>query len=234
MQYFGGKQRIAKRVATYIQTFSPQSYLEPFCGACNVGMYIQAPQRVLSDSHKKLIAMWSSVMAGWLPPMTVTKDQYDAAKRGDYPDDLTAFIGFGCSFAGKYFGGHAHIDKRTGRNYATNAHNSLIKKRDLLAGSEFIYADYKDILDCFIEADVVYCDPPYVNTTGYSTGKFDTAEFWRVVRQHAKEKVVLVSEYKAPQDFECVLEISTNTEIRTSANIRDPRVERIFRYSKGK
>lgn len=48
--------------------------------------------------------------------------------------------------------------------------------------------------------DVVYCDPPYAGTDGYSrTDTFDTEKFWQWAR--TREYPVYVSEFKAPDDF---------------------------------
>ena len=49
---------------------------------------------------------------------------------------------------------------------------------------------------------VVYCDPPYANTTGYSnSNSFNHDEFWDYMRFLSKENIVFVSELRAPDDF---------------------------------
>jgi len=60
--------------------------------------------------------------------------------------------------------------------------------------SQMNYADYEHQ-----EGDVVYCDPPYANTTNSYGVKFDTDAFWEWVR--TRDYPVYVSEYKAPDDF---------------------------------
>ena len=48
------------------------------------------------------------------------------------------------------------------------------------------------------EGDVVYCDPPYKNTSGYGT-EFNGDAFWEWAR--TRSFPVYVSEYQAPEDF---------------------------------
>ena len=48
---------------------------------------------------------------------------------------------------------------------------------------------------------VVYCDPPYFNTSQYTVDKFDSAAFWGWCREVCKKHLLAVSEYSAPSDF---------------------------------
>jgi site-specific DNA-adenine methylase len=54
MQYMGGKQRIAQRLADYIQTFvdERQIYVEPFVGSAAVMCKIKAKERIGSDINE--------------------------------------------------------------------------------------------------------------------------------------------------------------------------------------
>jgi len=221
MQYFGGKQRIAKRIAEFINAHNPKVYLEPFCGSCNVGCLIQAEQRIFSDIHPQLIAMWENLMAGWEPPEQVSEEQYRVAQEGFLPDYLTGFIGFACSYSGKWFGGYARNSR--GDNFARQGARSLTKKSKLLAGSEFVLCDYQQAILAVPEA-LIYCDPPYNGTTKYKgTPDFDSEVFWESCRRPN----VFVSEYTAPSGFREVLTIETNCEIRGKSG-RDKRVEKLF------
>ena len=54
---------------------------------------------------------------------------------------------------------------------------------------------------------MIYCDPPYADTTGYSgVDAFDSSKFWDVMREWSKTNTVYVSEFNAPADFEAVWE----------------------------
>ena len=217
MQYLGGKSRIGKKIAAVINPLLVDGapYYEPFCGACNVAQYIVAKERRLSDAQPDLIAMWRALQSGWTPPETVTEAEYAVAKRGEGAPELRAFVGFGCSFGGKWFGGYARGD---GGNYAALARRSLLKKLASLSSGSlvcFSACDYSAVEPA--PGCVVYCDPPYAHKTGYgSVGNFNNAEFWDIVRDWSNRCTVLVSEYSAPQDFECVAEFPTKLTMHPS------------------
>ena len=156
MQYFGGKARIAKELSKELQSRleEDQSFVDLFCGSCNIVSRIKAPVRIANDLHKELISLHRAVQGGWIPPSSVSEDEYKEIKNSDeFPDYLRAFVGFGCSFAGKWFGGYAKDN--TSRNYCLNAHNSILCKMENLRETDFACFDYKELhpVGCLI-----YCD----------------------------------------------------------------------------
>ena len=40
---------------------------------------------------------------------------------------------------------------------------------------------------------LIYCDPPYQHTTGYSTGGFDHDKFWDTMRKWSKNNYIFIS-----------------------------------------
>ena len=86
------------------------------------------------------------------------------------------------------------------------------------------------------EGCLIYCDPPYSNTTAYAINRgFDHEAFWERNRElEARGHTVIISEYTAPDDFSCVLEIKTITELRMANGQRDLRTERLFRFGEHK
>lgn len=225
MRYFGGKARIGKELAEFINQLHPDLglYVEPFGGGCSVAEHIKAKKRVVADRHPDLILMWQALQGGWLPPTSVSEDEYKLAKDAE-SSALRGFIGFGCSNSGKWFGGYARDS--TGRNYAQNAHNGVLKKIGNMQDVEFRNLDYRDVP---AESAVVYCDPPYSGTTGFSVGKFNTVAFWEWVRLMSKTNTVYISEYSAPDDFETVWEKSVKTDMKDSHKEKIPRVEKLFK-----
>jgi len=138
---------------------------------------------------------------------------------------MTAFVGIGCSFGGKWFGGMA----RSGtRNYAANAKNSLLQKVPGVLGVEFIHGEFHQHAP---KGALVYCDPPYADTTSYKgLPKFDHALFWGVMRKWVVGgNTVCVSEYAAPPDFPCVLALTTKTDMHTRSG-QVARVEKVFMH----
>jgi DNA adenine methylase len=224
MRYFGGKARIAKKIANFLNGVRKdrQVYVEPFVGSANV-LCLMDGERLALDFHPDLIMLLKEVQAGTFDyPAVVTEQQYSELKHSQ-PSALRAFVGFGCSYAGKWFGGYARDGDR---NFCGNAASALKKKAAQLQDVNFIYSDYRDIQD-LPDGSLIYCDPPYLNHTQIHGQKFDTEEFWDVVRGWSGKHDVYVSEYVAPPDFVSVLNIPTKTDILGSGG-QYQRIERLF------
>ena len=229
MQYFGGKAKIAKYIVPYLEGVRKENqiFVEPFVGGANIISQMSGKRKAY-DFNEYLIEMYKGIQNGYELPNQITEDEYKRIKENKDEDKvLTGFVGFGCSFAGKWFGGYArgHGGKL---GYADTSKRSLLKKMNTMQDVEFQFADYKNLSfkDCLI-----YCDPPYNNTTKFTgTPDFNTEEFWDVMRNWSKNNDVYISEYVAPDDFECVLEIQTKTDIRNGNNQLDKRVEKLFKY----
>jgi DNA adenine methylase len=232
MQYLGGKHRLGKPIAAIVDRTAERLHapvLEPFAGALNVTAALTSP-RVATDACKPLITLYRALRSGWAPPRDVDRPTYDRVKaRRDPADPLTAFIGFGCSFGGKWFGGH---DGRTADNNgrgmlpaATRAGASLLRK---IAKVDDVPIGHRDYRDHAPRGLVVYCDPPYAGTTTYGgVADFDSVEFWNVARGWSRDNVVIVSEYRAPCDFVCVWLISHG--VQASGGTRSgAAVERLY------
>jgi DNA adenine methylase len=226
MRYLGGKYKIRKQVAGYLESVRDgRDYLEPFVGSASV-LQEMSGTRTASDSNGALITMYRALQEGWTPPDDITEEMYAHYRKGqDENDPLTAFIGIGCSFGGKWFGGYARGGIK--RNYAGEAKSSLIKLIPFIKGVHFnacLYSDYTP------ENMLIYCDPPYEGTTGYGD-IFDSLSFWNVMRKWSENNTVVISEFKAPADFKCVLSIGSRTSIRNSENISASTVEKLFIYN---
>ena len=227
MQYLGGKKRIAKQIVEFITPYleNKDYYLEPFVGSCAIIENIKSIKRYGNDYNEYLIEMYKSLQNGWRPPENLFENEYLYIKNNKEENKaLTAFAGIGCSFSGKWFGGYCR-DKTT-RNYALNAHNTLLKQLPKIQDVRFEYRDYKD---CKPKNALIYCDPPYANTTKYDLFEgFDNNEFWDIMRTWSENNTVLISEYIAPNDFKCVLEIETRTDLRNKNGKIIPRIEKLF------
>lgn len=237
MQYLGGKSRLGKQIAYVINSIRKpgQPYWEPFCGSCWVTIHVRGAPRYCSDGCYELIEMWKALQRGWRPPRVVSEKMYYAAKGGEFDPATRAFIGFGCSFGGKWFAGYArdHVCKSRENGYGQETASALQWKIGRLERVGFFCADYKDAYHPALEA-LVYCDPPYGSTEGYKAVKFpfSIVEFWRYIRswmQHGH--TVIISEYAAPDDFVCVLEMQTRTNLEITGGGKDPRIERLFMHA---
>lgn len=233
MRYLGGKSRTRNQIAAYLNRIRKpnQPYWEPFVGAGWVLEKIKGQPIYASDANEALIFMWQRLQQGWQPPSVVSEAEYQKAMNGEYDAALTAFIGFGCSFGGKWFDGYARHEKGAvdEGKYAGQSHRSILCKANRIDSAHFFTANF---LECYVPAYgcLIYCDPPYEDTTAYgAVPPFDSEMFWKRVRWlEGHGHTVVVSEYQAPADFSCVLEVVTKTDMHTK-NGKDRRIERLFR-----
>ena len=218
MRYQGGKSRIAQDIASAISVRGGDCFVSLFCGSCAVESKVQGfSRKILNDRHQYLIALLQGVQRGYELPESITPEQYRHIR--EHKDDdptLAGFVGFGCSFGGKWFGGYAR--NATGTNYAAQSKRSLLKDMATLQDATFVCADYRRV--CIPPRAVIYADPPYNNTTGYHGDRFDSAEFWIAMRLLADTgHTVFVSEQEAPPDIQCVWERKfTRTLDRNKSN----------------
>lgn len=242
MKYFGGKARICKDIQKILnkEIKEGQTFLSPFVGGGWVEQYIKADKKLLSDAHIYLIELYKALQNGYELPNELSKEEYLYIKENlDEDKALSGFVGFGCSHSGKFFRGYAKDS--IGYNYCLGAKKSMQKKIDngLLENSEFYCRDYREWkpTNC-----VIYCDPPYNNTEpldykvlyqGKRIDKFDTDEFWNTMREWSKNNKVFISEYDAPDDFECVWEQEIKLMMKNKQNTKDVRVEKLFTYKGG-
>lgn len=107
MVYMGSKNRIAKELIPIItKDLKPnQWYVEPFVGGANMIDKIEHPYKLGADNNKYLIALLEAVQNGQELLEHITKDEYIAVKtnKDNYPDWYVGFVGFVCSFRGKFW-----------------------------------------------------------------------------------------------------------------------------------
>lgn len=128
-----------------------------------------------------------------------------ALKEAKGTDPLSVFVAIGCSFGGKYWGGYARRKEgKPQHNYARGAVRSIDKKLAKLEGKNIKFSDidYRDIE--ILSGDVIYCDPPYVGTTGYRTGEFNHSEFWQWAEVVAESNPIYVSEFTDRSNWKTV------------------------------
>ena len=253
MQYQGGKSRIAKPISEVIinevsrwkvkdsdfdcgsnrerERESNRTFVSLFCGSCAVEAKL-APHfdRVIcNDKHEYLIEMLKGVQNGYELPEHISEEEYKYIKSHKDEDKiLAAFVGFGCSFGGKFFGGYARNKEQT--NYALQSKKSLLKDMIYLPNAEFTCLDYRDV--DIPNGSIVYADPPYANTTTYQGQKFDSEAFWEYMRQISKHNQVFISEQTAPDDFECIWEKPFTRTLDRNKDNQFKVVEKLFTYKK--
>jgi DNA adenine methylase len=228
LQYLGGKSRIAKDISNIINQYSKDKlFISLFCGTCSIESLVNAKQKVCNDSQEYLIELWNQLKNGLDLPETITEGDYQYYKNNKNENKaLTAFVGFGCSFGGKWFGGYARQTK--GLNYAKTAKNSLLRKLKGLQNTEFICSDYKNVK--IPNGSIIYCDPPYENTTRYSnSNNFDHEEFWNYMRKLSKNNTVFISEINAPSDFKIIWQKDFTRNL--DANVVFTSTEKLYQHN---
>jgi DNA adenine methylase len=234
MRYVGGKSRVAPKIAHLIRAGNPDAtaYVEPFLGG-GAAFSTFAPMfktAVAADVVPDLVLLFQEVLDGWTPPDVVTEDDYRAFRHAS-PSALRGFIGYGCSFGAKWWGGYAR--DRTGKtNFAAQQGRTLARQKAALDGVnvEIRLGDYRSLKDtACAPGTVVYCDPPYAGTTGYAgAGAFDSAAFWsEMTGWVAAGATVFVSEYAAPDGWVVVWEGSHRQSLQGGTD-RPVTTERLY------
>lgn len=228
MRYVGGKSVIARSIVSVIERYrhGRSVWIEPFVGGGAV-LSVAAkryPHCYAYDLHPDLILLYQALQSGWQPPTAVSKDEHKALRHAE-PSALRGFVGFGCSFGGGFFNGYAmNKDNRT----IKESRNSLgLMKLDNVQFAQASFFDL-DWLQFSPHDCVVYCDPPYANTQGYSVGGFDHAAFWaECERLHSRGFLVFVSEYNAPDHWYHVWQKDVPLQLKGGATA-NARQERLF------
>lgn len=239
MKYMGSKARISKELAPMfndiIKKHNIKTYIEPFVGGANMIDKIECETKIGIDNNYYLISMWKALQSGWEPPLHITEEEYYHVRdnKDKYPPYYVALVGFCASFGAKWFGGYARSNKPDGtpRNMSNEAIRNILKQLPNVMDVEFICDDYRNLKD--VKNALIYCDPPYANTTKYKND-FNHDEFWNWVRKISKNNIVLVSEYNAPNDFDCIWSKEVKTLISSQVDKRKKDVERLFIYKYGK
>lgn len=241
MRYMGGKFKVRRPIADMIlsRTTQRELYIEPFCGAASVLATI-APsfdKALASDAHEDLILLWRALQDQWLPPHSITREEYQELKTAA-PSALRGFVGFGCSFGGKWFGGYGatrvypktDLDHGGTHDFPAEARRSLLKQLPHLGNVHFSHHDYRDVSPP--HGAVIYCDPPYGGTTQFDR-PFDSDEFWITMEKWLQVPGVriFVSEYQAPATWLPIWEKPVNASLQITKGQRTLKAtEKLFMH----
>lgn len=234
MKYMGSKNRIAKHLLPIMlaecEKHGITKWVEPFVGGAN--MIDKVPdtfERIGYDLNPHTIAALIGIRDHVEEfPLLITREQYYSIK-GSQPNPITSLIRFELSFGAVFESTFTIDDKRKGRkNRTEQARLNIIKQSPKIQNVQFICDSYENLN---FDNCLIYCDPPYQGTTGYKTGAFDHDKFFEWCREQAKKNVVFVSEYNAPEDFECVWqgEVKTNFASQRKSATHNA-IEKLFLY----
>lgn len=231
----GSKNRHAKELLPIIlKDRKPgQWYVEPFVGGCNMIDKVDG-NRIGNDIDIHLISLFRHVINGGVLSEYICENTYVKARNN--PDTLElweiGWIAFGCSYNGKKFGGFAgRIITKEGkhRDYQAECKRNLYRQAENLRGVRLEIQNYQKI-DHLPKKSIIYCDPPYEGTTTYKgTPSFDHDLFWQWCRDMVKVgHTIFISEYNAPNDFECIWEKTVNNSLTKDTGGKQG-VEKLFK-----
>ena len=234
MKYMGSKNRIAKDILPIMlkDRKEGQYWVEPFVGGANMIDKVDG-NRIGSDANPYVLQALISIRdnVDRLPKDNTefTEEMYkELRKSDDYP--FKGYVGFTASYGGKWLGGWSRTDTNAikQRDYVAESYRNAVKQSPLLQGVKLIHSSYDnlDIPDC----SIIYCDPPYANTTKYKDD-FDHDKFWQWCRDMSKKgHQVFISEYNAPDDFECIWQQEVNSSLTKDTGSKKA-IERLFIYA---
>jgi DNA adenine methylase len=244
VKYKGSKDRIAKFIAPIVlaDRRPNQVVCEPFVGGANFTAKISGI-RICGDVNECLVFCLDALSKGWNPPKEISREFYNECRSKynskSYTIDemkVIGYVGINGSYSGRYYdGGYAGVTttkNATIRNYPLEAYNNVMSQVDKLKGVHFSACDYKDLQ--MPEGSIIYCDPPYAGTKEYIEAKkagFCSDEFWQWCRdKHKQGYSVFVSEYAAPDDFNCVWEKAVTSSLRANSVVSGAKksIERLF------
>ena len=212
-----------------------QYWVEPFVGGGNIIDKVDG-NRIGADINYYIIKALIGIrdFLNDLPKVKsdLSEEKYKHIQKykEQYKDHLVGYIGYACSYAGKFFGGYCR-DKLNKRDYVKEAYNNAVKQSPKLKDIYFLNCSYEELE--IPENSIIYCDPPYRGTTGYKKTnnynyKFNHDIFWQWCREKTiNGHKVFISEYNAPEDFKCICSKELNSSLTQDTGSKKA-VEKLF------
>ena len=231
MTYQGSKAKYSKYIAPILQKCIDDNhittFIDAFCGGCNIITDVKCENRIAIDNNKYLIALWQFLQdhPTYQFPLYPPREDWDRCKNGEEENDW--YVGLVSIFCSNMTGGFPAGYDKVGARYNGRIKNCK-KDLPLLYDVHFICADYQ-VLDNY-ENCVIYCDPPYANTHKYNYQSFNNEKFWTFCRELSKKNYVFISEQEAPDDFITIWSKNIAHNIRGNYRIA---TEKLFIYKDG-
>ena len=241
MAYMGGKSTVYEHITKVLndKRYDGYDYIEPFCGYCHILRRIRNKRTYqASDANEMLVGLLKRVQSGDIKFPKISRKRYDELKllknnNKLKPNDmaLAGLAAFCYSYNGKEFGGYTPKSGDSSRDYVKERLryykrlnvNETFKKSKIESKMFFKLLPKRKPL--------IYCDPPYANTTQYGKNEFDSVQFWEHVRKLVKKgHIVYISEYNAPTDFRVVSTHAKFSTMSGSGCSGERRVENLYQH----
>lgn len=212
MVYMGSKNKLSKHLKPIIESYLSEGkiYVEPFVGGANMIDKIEWDHKFGYDINKPIIQLlkygaYSAALCDKkgiefkLPYDEINKEVF-VKYREDFKNGKASpkigFVGLMTQLGNFYISFQQDEEKRA------QIKRSMEKQfsKPLFYNTVFEYSDYRDLE---IKNAVIYCDPPYHNTSKYTinnkNNKFNYDEFLKKCEQWYNEgNIVLLSGNYAP------------------------------------
>ncbi len=207
MNYIGGKYKLLPQILPHFPNYIG-TFVDLFSGGCNVAINVNANRIICNDINKKIIELFeefkNTELSEILYQIKMRISEYNLSKENEEgfkkfrdfynstqnPIDLYTLTCYSFNYQFR-FNNDLEYNNPFGRNrsqFSDNMEHNLIafvsklKKLNI----EFSSKDFTQIsLDNLTPEDLIYCDPPYLITTGtYNDGNRGFKD-WKAEQEYA-------------------------------------------------
>mgnify|MGYP001475112959 CR=1 FL=1 len=232
MAYVGGKAKGAAHILKILNDprYNNMDYIEPFVGYGHILRRVENKRTYRAyDANPLLIALLKGIQNVRVKyPKISRREWMDLKYKTGEISFRRAIAAFTYSFNGIEFSSYTTISScERQENYIKErkGYYDKLRKNTIFMNTKISKKDYKSLKP---KNKLIYCDPPYADTTGYSP-HFDHIEFWNTIRKWSKNNIVFVSEYKAPRDFRCIAKKEKKMSLSGKGSTKS-RWEKVFQW----
>jgi DNA adenine methylase len=228
MAYLGGKAKGYQHIINILNNpcFDNYNYFEPFVGYAHIlKRVVNKKSYIANDKNILVYTLLKCIQRINCDFPHITEEEYYDLKNDNSKRNLLkkAFAAFTYSYNGKEFGGYTNI--LHGRNYPNERkkYYETLRENTTFISTKLYNKSYSDFKP---KNKLIYCDPPYENTTSYKgSDNFNHDKFWKTMRKWSVDNYVFISEYNAPDDF---ILIESKNKLTTISGTRKKRIEKLF------